>query len=123
MLVGSVVGLVQVASAGPDDSRSASKLSLRFDGDDHKGTFKGQVQNMMTECQRGRTVVVKHFRRGRPTEMVGTATTDRFGNWKLHDPEAHGRYWARVKESSFEKPEGGTHTCKADDSWAVKVRH
>jgi hypothetical protein len=101
----------------PSDTESETTVTIRYDN----GRFKGQVQNAVKRCSRGRLVTLKRVRKG-PDQTVGQDTANRAGNWSVKKLGANGRYYAKAKKVSFTKGNGATHTCLADRSVKIRVQ-
>jgi hypothetical protein len=75
-----------------------------------KGRFRGRVKSPADECKPGREVVLKKRRPG-PNKTVGTDTTGNRGRWRISKPNAHGRFYAKVKANDL---------CRGDVSRTVR---
>jgi hypothetical protein len=79
-----------------------------------KNTFKGKVtSDNNRRCRQGRTVKVKQ--KGKKGS-VGRAVTNQKGKWKVREPGADGRYFAKVSRRKV-----GNIVCKAAKSRTIRV--
>ncbi len=73
--------------------------------------FFGLV-NAAEQCQAGRKIIVKRFRRKEEPKKIGTTTSDASGNWELPTTQRFGRYYAVAEESPGSGTGYGSVTCE-----------
>ena len=78
-----------------------------------KNRFKGKVTSDHNRCKKARAVKVKKKGKKRP---VGRSVTNRKGKWKVPEPDANGRYFAKVSKRKV-----GNIVCKAAKSRTIRV--
>lgn len=110
-----VLGLTVGASHAAKPKKVASEVDI--DGRDNQPpTFDaelvGNVYSKQPKCVRNREVTV--FREG-DSEPIGTATTDRTGDWRVTPDPDFGTFEARVAKKQVRK-RGKKIVCKKDTS-------
>jgi hypothetical protein len=116
------VALSAGLAAGTAHAAKAKKVASEVDIDgvdqpppDFLVTFVGNVYAKKAKCVRNRTVTI-YYTEGGVHEFVGTATTDRTGDWQLTpDSTPAGDYEAEVAKKKRKK-RGKKLVCKADES-------
>lgn len=113
-------------SPNPDDGdgdgeriRVATNLTIRYDRDD--AAFKGAAGTSRKACQTGRTVILKKVTPG-PNRTVGRDGTNRFGNWRISNARARGRFYAVVLRQDATSRRGAEFDCLRDRSVTVSLR-
>lgn len=82
------------------------------------GKFSGAVKSV-TKCKPMRQVVVRKVRQG-PDRLIGRATTNDRGKWSVAEPDAKGRYYAKVAKRIFTQ-DGTRVECGGAKSKTIKV--
>ena len=80
--------------------------------------FKGVVRTA-GKCRREREVVLRRIRKG-PDALIGRDTTGADGKWKVREPNADGRYYAKVLKRAFADSETEV-ICRGDRSRTRRV--
>lgn len=80
--------------------------------------FVGRVSSA-PKCERNRQIVLKRVKTGRDA-VVGRDTTNDAGRWKVFEPNARGRYYAKVTRRVFTR-DGLEVRCRGDRSRTVRV--
>ena len=81
---------------------------------------RGHVTSDLAECQNGVAVDVQRRRRGGGWKVAASTTTNDAGHYRVDVRDRPGKYRAVVGESTVP---GGTETCSAGRSPAVRHRH
>jgi hypothetical protein len=82
------------ASADDNDERDGV-ITLRYDGKDRGGSFKGAVVHTFVRCQRNRAVTLIRVRPGRDNKLA-SVLSNRRGNWRINRPGSHGKFYVDV---------------------------
>jgi hypothetical protein len=93
----------KVVSPGGGGGRADSKVTI-------KDKFKGRVKSPSANCKNGRKVYLKKAKPGKD-KTIGTDNAGPAGRWRISKPNAHGRFYAKVKRNA---------QCKAARSRTVK---
>ena len=102
-------------SPGGDEPEShASEITIRYVAP----AFKGVVKTA-TKCKGQRQVVVRRIRKG-PDALIGRDTTGADGKWSVREPDANGRYYAKVLRRAFTSS-GTQVVCQGDRSVTRRV--
>ncbi len=109
-------------SEGRGGERCPSKVTIRYkrvgtrttDPRDH---FKGRVRSPENACVRRRQVLLRHKRRG-SFRTVARTVTKRNGRWRIDQPGAKGRYYAKASEDS---KRSGRLECRSGRSRTIRV--
>ena len=99
---------------GNEPETHASEITIKYVAP----AFKGVVKTA-TKCKGQRQVVVRRVRKG-PDEVIGRNTTGADGKWNVREPDASGRYYAKVLRRAFTSS-GTQVVCKGDRSDTRRV--
>lgn len=81
--------------------------------------FTGKVGSQEPMCKRARDVTVKKVKRGTDL-VVGKATTNTKGNYRVPARRANGRFYAQVSKATVENDDGQRVTCQAARSRTIR---
>jgi hypothetical protein len=101
-------------SPSEEPERHEANLTIKYPDP----AFKGVVRTD-NKCKGDREVVLRRIRKG-PDTVIGRDTTGADGKWKVREPNADGRYYAKVLKRAFSQ--GGTDViCLGDRSKTLRV--
>ena len=99
------------------DTTSESAITMRY----VRGSFRGAVESSYGPCTVDRTINVFKRRAG-GRRLIGTATTDENGAWRLAGSNVHGRFFAVATETTRHTASPSTDmTCLRDRSSTIRV--
>lgn len=101
-------------SPGGEPQRHDAVLTIKYPDPAFKGVVRTNAR-----CKDERDVVLRRIRRG-PDTVIGRDTTGPDGKWKVREPNANGRFYAKVLRRAF--ADGQTEViCKGDRSPTRRV--
>lgn len=86
---------------GGVNEKHDSKVTIEFTAAFRSSAaqFDGVVKSVR-KCKRSRQVTLMHVQEG-PDLAVGRDTSNRSGAWRIPDPSAKGRYYAKLRKRTF----------------------
>ena len=96
---------------------TASSVSIRYASGDE--AFAGTISSTKARCERGRVVTLMKQRRGNDRSL-GSATSNRNGNWRIGIADPDGTFYVRV-ERKVSGSYGHSHVCSGTTSGTIKL--
>lgn len=85
---------------GTSGQRCPTKVTIDYErsgATSAAADFFGAVRSPNGKCKKGRDVVLKKDRRKGKDPIVGSTVSKRKGKWRIREPRARGRYYAKAK--------------------------
>jgi 5-hydroxyisourate hydrolase-like protein (transthyretin family) len=112
------------ASAGVQNQFATFFVKFKFQASTSSGEkFSGKIDSNKGKCVEGRKVTVYRKKNGNKKKLGSDKTNDK-GKFKVgvgDGPPKNGKYFAEVKESTFEADDGDRVTCRGETSGSVKI--
>ncbi|HWL66279.1 MAG TPA: hypothetical protein VNP73_09935 [Actinomycetota bacterium] len=102
---------------GGQTKNEPTQVSIRY----KRSAFRGAARSAASGCRSERTIDLRKQKRGRDPK-VGTAVTNANGNYRIREPRAKGKYYARAAQKTFIDENGDNIVCEAGKSRTKRVR-
>lgn len=103
------------------ESEISIKFTRVFNDQDPRNAFVGKVVSDNENCEGARSVVVKKVKRGKD-DVIGRATTNNNGKYRVFERRPRGKFYAKVRRSEATSNGGAVVDCLRDRSRTIRVR-